>query len=682
MKAGDLKRLAPAGVIAVLACFVGARFIYLTADPPILFIKYSQSLLTDPYYYTYFARNAVLFGDWIPFGYDRYAVFMSSLVSGASYIVFSLFGVSRLTAHLTSLLLHLGGIGLFVAAVYDRRRPLLATFTAFFALSCVSLFFFSRYPLLENGMLFWIGLLCFVFFRFHHTKTGQILSGTVVALAALTGKLIAAMMLAPVVVCLLVLYRSRAVVPIILTAAGSAVTFGLYLLVFFHGSLSTFLEYLAEVQVTVNGAPGFMSLKAWLSQFTSYLAMPHLNTYHTVLLLAGLTGAAVFILNPRAKLESRERLAVLFAGIWLLVALLVLSPLGYRPTRHALFLFLPFALLTAFLCEHLIKGELAFSTRAWWRWMIAGLCIFLGLAVVLGRFFENTSSGRLMADWAPWLLVAAICITAVTMWLVRRHKRIVGGTSSIVLLVVILGLAALQSIYYIFTGLSHPSYEIVRLNREIGQLLKPDAVVVGNLAPALTTDNEVKGVFEFFGPVPTEERLFDRYPITHLITNSPLWPEISTRYHLEDRNLPLFVHTILGAPAKVNLIYRPRYELSEFERALEYLGVGSYDRGLTLINRLLSRYPDNGTLLITRILFLMPSATYNELINEIHRLGNKFHNSLYTQYTCAMFMAALYHVNGSPSLLRQVKFYVGRANALDPRLGATVESILEKASNL
>ena len=78
----------------------------------------------------------------------------------------------------------------------------------------------------------------------------------------------------------------------------------------------------------------------------------------------------------------------------------------------------------------------------------------------------------------------------------------------------------------------------------------------------------------------------------------------------------------------------------------------------------------------------MPSATYNELINEIHRLGNKFPNSLYTQYSCAMFMAALYHVSRSPVLLKQIESYVNKANAFDPRLGATVESILEKARNL
>jgi len=100
--------------LILIGIFFLLRFLNLTADPPVLLQTYGQDLMTDPYYYTWFARNAVLFDNWHLLNYDRYFIFSYTIVSGLSYLIFSLFGVSRLTAHLTSLILHFGGIFFFV----------------------------------------------------------------------------------------------------------------------------------------------------------------------------------------------------------------------------------------------------------------------------------------------------------------------------------------------------------------------------------------------------------------------------------------------------------------------------------------------------------------------------------------------------------------------------------------
>ena len=94
-------------IIAAMALLFIVRFLKLQIDPPYFFYGFSQAHLTDPYHITFFARNAVLFDNWNPFDYHRWDIFKFSLVSGFSYLLFSLFGVSRITANLSALILNL-----------------------------------------------------------------------------------------------------------------------------------------------------------------------------------------------------------------------------------------------------------------------------------------------------------------------------------------------------------------------------------------------------------------------------------------------------------------------------------------------------------------------------------------------------------------------------------------------
>ena len=106
-----MRKLIPKIVIAILILLVVVRFFGLSDDPPLYYSGYGHTLLTDPYHLTFAARSKVLFGEWNPFDYHRWDVFRNSLISGAAYLVFLAFGVSRVTANIAAL---------FVSTVRDH----------------------------------------------------------------------------------------------------------------------------------------------------------------------------------------------------------------------------------------------------------------------------------------------------------------------------------------------------------------------------------------------------------------------------------------------------------------------------------------------------------------------------------------------------------------------------------
>jgi hypothetical protein len=676
-----LRKITPYALGAVLLALVAARFFNLTADPPSLFVKFSGSLLTDPYYYTYFARNAVLFGDWTPFGYDRYTVFMHSLVSCVSFVVFLLAGVSRLTANLAGLLLHLGGVAFFIAAVYHKERSTTAWLTAFFLLSCVSLFFFGRYPLLENGMLFLIGFASFVFLRYHHTLIGLFATGVLVTLAALAGKLTAAMLFGPVFIAFFAIYRRESILPLLVIFGAAVITASTYLLVFFGGSVSEFLAYLSEVSATVNQYSGLTMPDWWLGSIVSYLAMPHFTWYHAALVIAGMCGCALFVLSPRTDFTQSERMAAVFCLTWIVLALVILSPMNYRPMRHGLLLFFPIAFFAGLLSSRLLTAKVTLQSVRWWHWLTMWLCTLLVGSVVLALVFEKHAAGVLIREWALCITAGSLALS-LAMFKLLPGKKLLRRTSTRALAVVILVAVIAQSGYFIYQGLSRPKYEILRLNREIAELFGDDAVLTGNFAPALSTDNALPGVFEYFGPVTPDRDLFKQYPISHVATNIAAWPTLEAQFGLRGKSIPLFTHTVQAFGVRVGMIQRRGYAPSLYEQSLIALSDSDYLHGLELTDKLMAQYPENGTLMITRLLFMLNASPANDAIREIDHLSQMFPHSLYVQYSCAQFAGAIYNVTSVQVMRNRAQRFLDNAIALDSRFEMTVEELLEQSRQL
>ena len=159
-------------IVSIIAFLLILSFWKLDIDPPLYYVGHSQAQITDPYHLTFSSKNAAQTGEWNPQEFHRWDVFKFSLVSGVSYLLFTLFGVSRVTANLAALLLHLGGFVFFLMAL-ARSRPreewLLA---ALFLLFNSTLFFYGRLPFLENGLILFSGLTFWILVKYHEKIWG------------------------------------------------------------------------------------------------------------------------------------------------------------------------------------------------------------------------------------------------------------------------------------------------------------------------------------------------------------------------------------------------------------------------------------------------------------------------------------------------------------------------------
>ena len=257
--------------VSVIALLLALSFWKLDIDPPLYYVGHSQAQITDPYHLTFAARNAVQTGEWNPEEFHRWDVFKYSLVSGVSYLLFTLFGVSRVTANLAALLLHLGGFLFFLMAL-ARSRPRKELLTAaLFLLFNSTLFFYGRLPFLENGLILFSGLIFWILVRYHEKIWGQFLCGFIVALAALAGKLFGLILLGPVALTLLYIYRAKATKPLGIMAAGLATGLCLQVVLFYGGDPSIPLSYYSEQTVGMyGGPPGFSSITNFFKMLISY----------------------------------------------------------------------------------------------------------------------------------------------------------------------------------------------------------------------------------------------------------------------------------------------------------------------------------------------------------------------------------------------------------------------------
>ncbi|MFQ5608063.1 MAG: hypothetical protein ACE5GA_08955, partial [Candidatus Zixiibacteriota bacterium] len=324
-----------AGAIVLLAAL---RFVGLENDPPLYLVGHGQDQLTDPYHLTFHARNEILYGEWNPFAYHRWDVFKHSLVSAAAYVAFALGEPSRFWANLASTALNLAGLALFLTALLalrGRRETLIA---ALLLLINSTLFFYARLPFLENGLIFLSGLTFFVLVRFNDKNWGLALTGALVALCGLIGKLFGFLLLGPVLLTLLYLHRRGCVKPALITLAGVAAGTIAVLALFYGGSLPTLVAYYSEQTVGMYGKPpGLASVGGFMTMFATYGGESGLAEFAPMLVLMPLVSVIVIALTtPEVFQRQREFVPLVFALIWLAVGVLGLMPFFYRPMRYSL----------------------------------------------------------------------------------------------------------------------------------------------------------------------------------------------------------------------------------------------------------------------------------------------------------------------------------------------------------
>lgn len=645
------------------------RLFRIELDPPYFFRGYSTAPLTDPYHLTFFARNEVLFGNWNPFDFHRWDIFKYSLVSGLSYLVFLVGGVSRLTANITAVVLNLGGLLFFWVGFRRNRPPSESAPVLLLILISAMLFFYGRLPFLENGVIFLAGLLFFIFIKFHDTSRGQIASGVLIAAVVIHGKLFAVALLAPVLIVLLVQYRKKFIKPVLLVIGGFIIYAAFFFVVFLRGSFGVIEQYYMEQTVGMYGAPeGLISFFGFIEQFITYGSDSGFVRFSPFLIVSGGIGSIIYLLtNDLREKVSGDRLPYLFCFLWLIFGTLALIPFNYRPMRYGIYLYLPLAVMTVYLLALFLKGKMEFVGRIRPEAIILVFVIFWYLSsqvylLTVPHHGEIASGISAM----PFSFLSAVILTVAVFVLIRKAPKVLSLKGiGILFLIFMLGFGINQG-RRIYSGLTRPGYDLKRISREIGEIISPDAVLTGPYAPTLLTENRLHGVIYHFGLAYVETDLFDKIPISHIVADRPNWemavedfPVLSGAIRLAEMPLRDFAIGLFR-------INRAGARLTDFERGVMALRNNQPDTAVVWLEKAAKPYPEN-IIVQTRLGEAYLAAGQIENCRSLtERVAEKFPDNLRVLVYCGKIYMGLFGKTHYQEFLLEAEDYSSRALELIP----------------
>ena len=656
-------------LFALAAVLLILRFVRLGIDPPYFFAGFTQAHLTDPYHLTLFARNAVLFDDWNPFDYHRWDVFKYSLVSGMSYIMFLLFGVSRITANLVGLLLNITGLTFFVLGFRKYRSLKEILLMSVFLLASSMLIFYGRLPFLENGLIALAGLTFFIFTRFHDRRWGPFAAGFIIAAAAFSGKLFGFILLGPVIITLFYIYRSRAVIPSLVAIAGTIAGTIAHILVFYGGSLSVMYRYYSEQTVGLYGTPtAFLSPLCFLAKavtFGSEAGFFKMSPFLTVLAILGIL---VLILKNRLSAKvDRELVPVVFCIAWLVCGLFGLMPFNYRPLRYQVFLLLPIAALSGYIVHLAAEGSLILSAR---KRILAMPALFFSLWYISTQVWLLTvplsDSLNVGYEIAPLTAVIALIVTTGIWILIGKRRRELSQKALLIVLVPLaLGVAVKQGTL-IYQGLTRPGYNLKALNKEIAEMVDQNAVLSGPYAPAFSIDNNLRVIIHVFGLSIVDRYFFDRYPITHMVADHSNWKLAKEQFPFLESSLSL--RRVRIRDGSVELFRVPGRDLpfSLYEQAALAFGNRQYDSALVYSRRFTEKYPDNLSGQFGRLTALFIFGDNDHLQRELETLVARYPDNFRVHMFCRDSYGLMYKATGSEKYRRLKEYHLKRAKEINP----------------
>ncbi len=653
---------------AIIAILVLVRFVGLNDDPPPYYHGHGQAVLTDPYHLTYAARSATLYDDWNPYDFHRWDLFKYSLVSGASYIVFSLTHVSRVTANLTALALHLGGLLFFLLGLYRLRGKTDTLICAALLIVNSTLFFYGRLPFLENGLIFLSGLMFFFFVCYHDKFWGIALSGALVALAALAGKLFGVIVVVPALLTLWITHGKKALKPSLHALGGFVLAAAVYLGICYEFDITLLLSYYREQTTGMYGAPpGLTSVKIFYQTFATYGGESGLYQYTPFLIgLSSLSLALLGVTLRKDHLRNNNTLPIIFCALWVIIGALALSPFLHRPIRYSLFLYPPAAVVAAYALVRAMEK----NVRLEWtqRWIVPVVTFMLLLhaftqaAMYFGPVGGKYNSGVEVIPVATFL---AALITGGLFFLLPRR---ISGKIILAPLVALAAAAVINQGRLIFIGLSSSDDDLATYNIEIESLISPEAVLSGPYAPAMSIDNELKGVIYHFGLTNIQRDLFERFAISHLVTdqsnmNQALkdFPGLKTairlaRLGLRDRAIDLYRLTDAQVPA------------TDYEKGILQLSTNNPDSGKYYLTMHVAERPENMSGRLYLSYALMKLGELDSSAALMNRVINDFPTDHMPLAFAAGHFRALHQLKSNAGYLRKADSLLARARELNQLL--------------
>ena len=638
-------------LIVILLFGLGLRVYDLDLDPPLTVGHHSQGLTTDPHHLTSFAANNSKFGDPEPFPFPKWRVFRVSLVSAAAAMIFKVTPAGRTAANLAGVIPSFLGIILIVAGFvvrgnidkYRDIRPALMA-AGFLGLNFI-LITYNRLPFLESGLIFYFGLIFFLFRKFRFRTFNLILISALVSLSCLTGKIFGISIGLAVLGVILLSSSGHKTSHIIWYFSGFIISMAVLLAVLFGGNIPDYMTYLREMIFTAHGSPlGLYSdLKQIVLRPITFGSFTKIYSDSPFLFVSFYLAMVVVILFAANYYRYfRQRITLQFTILWLIFLALLLIPVSYRPLRYSILLFLPVAILTSQAIT--LKGEnLSPAPRRWLN------CSYTILTLVNWYFLYHLVIDFIVVEDYKEIAGMVIALTfacgiGITYLILKLNLADLIFSRMQTVRIVLFVFLALSAVYqgtaYV-RWVTNGSYSIRDASNDLVEVIGPDAVLTGPYAPTLTIDNNLRHFIYAFGLPYPGYNILEKFPITHLAVDDGSFdiacrdfPETDralsvTDYHLRNRNVMI----VRINDQSLNDEAR-NYQPTACEKAMEFFLKRDFDSALVYNTAFLEKYSDNRSGLLQRCLILSYMNRKDELIPAARKVSRMFPADLAVQYFC------------------------------------------------
>lgn len=471
-------------VAVLLALPLGARFLDLSADPP-LNVAFIHAFATDEGYYSFHARSANLFDQTPGPAYwdnERVSPLFDWLLRGA----FALRGVNLVSLRLPQALLGCATVGLLYLLLRHSAGPRAALWAALF-LSWNHLFFvFNRVGMYQTLLTFLCTACALAWLLSWRRPAWALPAGAAAALTLLTStfSLLFLAGLGGATLLLLLVGRTRPGERDIRSAGARRAGRGA-------------LFFLAGLALVLAPVGAFFVLPqadlVWRDLARSGALPFYTEPLQTVANLFMFLYSPVFLLNliplcgmlvysgvtvGRWRARRPEALETLLLG-WFWSGAAVLAVVNYRPTRYFLYLLVP---LCAALAVVVARWEEIQERPDLLRWLALPLLYMAGL-VLWDRLGPQRFQGNALW-WSGVALagIAAMAIVVQSLW--PRSRPALARCGSALAVAFLLGQAAVG--LSAWTGRSH---SVAEASRELGRLLPPNALLLRGCT--LTLENHL-----------------------------------------------------------------------------------------------------------------------------------------------------------------------------------------------
>ncbi len=652
--------------LAAIALFL--RCYFLSADPPVD-LSYSTGVLTDPAQYTSFARNFVLWGSFNPLHDYRLVLFLKSLTTIVSFLVFSVLGTGYLQSNIVALLFSFPAI----IFIYFAVRKLSGNLAALFFMALLAFdynqIFFGRYPFLENSLIFGVSL-SFLILVYSKKPAPSALAGVILGGGIFFGKTIGIIFMFPVV-CFGLFeyffkYRSdfkRFMLRHGLFWAGFLVVLAFWYFYSYRPMANSVEGYLEEQALGLYGAPdGLKSIWFFLYKYATFGATSKLFQRMPVAALLAWFFIALFFKKAVTKSGWEKNLSgwapgLIFLIAWIIAAYGSLMIWNYRPLRYQTLVIYPAYALAGVALSQLwnARGRLF---KDYISPIYAPALYFLLLPPVfqlISFSYRGSVNTSTFYDFEAAMFVVSALIAAAVFSIHLVYKRglalpgrgILAGVA-----IVFLGVGIIPNLLHYVRWTGEASFTSEAAAKDLATIVSPEAVLSGPYAARLTQDNRLLNLIHMFGVASVDTAFFRRYPVTHLLVDKPnyeaalkQYPEIMkkaslvTEYRITSRMI--LVYRIAGLTGNIQA---DNYIFSDYEKSRYYLSKGVMDSSDFYMRRYLGNCPENLSGNLTYGAAQFERGNMNEAGKYYNRALNFSPTDFHLRYKLGEFYIKMYEI--------------------------------------